>query len=65
VSTYRFPVVVESDSDGYFAYCLDLQGCYTQGRTFEEALTNIRDAVRLHIEDRLDRGEVTGPRLSS
>jgi predicted RNase H-like HicB family nuclease len=57
VNTYRFPVVIESDSDGFFAYCPDLQGCYTQGRTFEEAIANIRDAVRLNIEYRLDMGE--------
>ena len=57
MKTYRFPVVIESDSDGFFAYCPDLQGCYTQGRTFEEALANIRDAVRLHLEDRLSRDE--------
>jgi predicted RNase H-like HicB family nuclease len=57
VNTYRFPVVIEGDEDGFFAYCPDLQGCYTQGKTFEEALANIRDAVRLHIEDRLDTGE--------
>lgn len=60
VKTYRFPVVIESDSDGFFAYCPDLQGCYTQGRTFEEALTNIRDAARLHLEDRLSMGERIG-----
>ena len=57
MQTYRFPVVIESDSDGFFAYCPDLQGCYTQGRTFEEALVNIRDAARLHLEDRLSTGE--------
>jgi len=60
VNTYRFPVVIESDSDGFFAYCPDLQGCYTQGRTFEEAIANMRDAVRLHLEDRLSRGEPIG-----
>ena len=57
MNTYRFPVVIEGDKDGFFAYCPDLQGCYTQGKTFEEALANIRDAVRLHIEDRLSTGE--------
>ncbi len=57
VNTYRLPVVIESDSDGFFAYCPDLQGCYTQGRTFEEALANIRDALRLHLEDRVSQGE--------
>jgi predicted RNase H-like HicB family nuclease len=57
MNTYRFPVVIEDDEDGFFAYCPDLQGCYTQGKTFEEALGNIRDALRLHIEDRLDTSE--------
>lgn len=49
---YQFPVVIESDEHGYFAYCPSLQGCYTQGETYEEALKNIQDAIRLHIEDR-------------
>ena len=39
------------------AFCPELQGCYTQGETYEEALENIRDAIRLHVEDRLESGE--------
>ncbi len=54
---HRVAVVIEKDADGYFALCPELQGCYAQGRTFEEALRNIRDAVRVHIEDRLAAGE--------
>ena len=50
-------VVVEHDADGFFAYCPGLQGCYSQGRTYEEALKNIRDAARLHLTDRRVRGE--------
>ena len=49
---YRFPVVIERDSDGYVATCPDLQGCYSQGDTYEEALKNITSAIKLHIEDR-------------
>lgn len=61
-----FPVVIEGDADGYFASCPALQGCYTQGDTYEEALENIRDAVRLHIEDRLASGEeIPVPKLVS
>jgi predicted RNase H-like HicB family nuclease len=52
-----FTVVVEKDEDGYFAYCPQLQGCYTQGDTYEEAIINIRDAIKLHIEDRLLKGK--------
>jgi predicted RNase H-like HicB family nuclease len=57
MSIYKFSVIVEKDSDGYFALCPELQGCYTQGDTYEEALENIKDAIRLHIEDRIESGE--------
>lgn len=53
----RFSVVIEKDADGYFAFCPELQGCYTQGETYEEAMANIKDAVRLHVEDRIEEGE--------
>ena len=54
---YEFTAVVEKDQDGYFAFCPELQGCYTQGDTHEEALTNLEEAIRLHVEDRLAAGE--------
>lgn len=57
MSVYRFSVVIERDVNGYYAFCPDLQGCYTQGDTYEEVLGNIKDAIRLHIEDRLETGE--------
>ncbi len=57
MKTYRFTVVIEKDADGYFVYCPELQGCYTQGDTFEEALANARDVIKLHVEDRLAAGE--------
>ncbi len=53
MKTYRLSVVIEKDADGYFAFCPDLQGCYAQGNTYEEALTNIKDSIKLHLEDRL------------
>ncbi len=55
---YKFTVVVEKDEDGlYVASVPLLQGCYTQGETYEEALENIKDAIKLHIEARRDLGE--------
>jgi predicted RNase H-like HicB family nuclease len=57
MKTYRFSVVIEKDGDGYFAFSPELQGCYTQGETCEEALKNIRDAIQLHVEDRIENGE--------
>jgi predicted RNase H-like HicB family nuclease len=57
MKSYRFAAVIEKDEDGYFAFCPELQGCYTSGDTFEEARANLADAVRLHVEDRLAAGE--------
>lgn len=54
---YNFPIIIERDEDGYFAFCPKLQGCYSQGSTYEEAIKNIKDAVRLHVEDRVKSKE--------
>ena len=58
MKTYELTVVVERDEDGrYVAICPSLQGCYTEGETETEAFALIRDAIRLHIEARRERGE--------
>jgi predicted RNase H-like HicB family nuclease len=57
MGAYRFSVVIEGDKAGFFAHCPELQGCYSQGKTYDEALRNIKDAVRLHVEDRLEQGD--------
>ena len=57
MSIYKVSVVIEKDEEGYFAFCPELEGCYTQGETYEEVLENIKDAIRLHITDRLENGE--------
>ena len=61
---YRFSVVIEKDRDGYYAFSPELQGCYSQGDSYEETMENIRDAIRLHLEDRLESGEEV-PQLES
>ena len=58
MAKYRFTVVIERDEDGvYIASCPALQGCYSQGDTYEEALENLKDAIRLHIQARLEVGD--------
>ena len=57
MKTIILPIVIKADSDGFFVFCPALQGCYSQGDTYEEALANIKDAVKLHIEDRQADGE--------
>ncbi|OPX23782.1 MAG: hypothetical protein B1H03_00610 [Planctomycetales bacterium 4484_113] len=55
---YRFTILMERDEDGvYVASCPALQGCHSQGDTYEQAVENIRDAIKLHIESRLSLGE--------
>lgn len=55
---YEFTVIIEQDEDGiYIAVCPALQGCRSEGDTEAEAREMIRDAIRLHIEARLELGE--------
>ncbi len=58
------PIIVESDQDGYYVTCPTLQGCYSQGETYEEAIANIKDAIRLHVDDRLADGEEISQKVS-
>lgn len=53
MKNYRFSIIIEKDKDGYFVFCPELQGCYSQGDTYEEAMENVKDAIRLHAEDRV------------
>lgn len=50
---YHFSIIIERDKDGFFVSCPELQGCYSQGDTYEETIENIKDAIKLHLEDRL------------
>ena len=58
MTKYRFTVVVERDEYGvYIASCPAMQGCHSQGDTYEGAVENLKDAIRLHIEARQQLGE--------
>lgn len=58
MGTYKFRIIIEQDEDGiYIVSCPSLKGCYSQGDTIEEAIENIKDAIRLHIEARESLGE--------
>lgn len=48
--SYKVNVIFNKDEHGYFVYCPELPGCHTQGDTFEEARTNIREAIELYLE---------------
>lgn len=46
----KVSVVIEKDDNGYYAFSPELEGCQSQGATFEEALANIREAAELYLE---------------
>jgi predicted RNase H-like HicB family nuclease len=49
--TNTFPVVLHTGMDGWIvAECPIIPGCISQGRTREEALANIREAIELCLE---------------
>ncbi len=43
--------VIEKDENGYFAFVPFLKGCVSQGKSYEEALRNIKEAIELYLED--------------
>ena len=48
-------VVVETGEDGYFvAHVPALKSCWSQGKTREEVLQNIREAIDLYLEPEPD-----------
>jgi predicted RNase H-like HicB family nuclease len=45
-------IIIEQDESGlYVAECPALKACYAQGKTFEEAIENIKDVIMLCLED--------------
>ncbi|OGZ45574.1 MAG: hypothetical protein A3C84_04825 [Candidatus Ryanbacteria bacterium RIFCSPHIGHO2_02_FULL_48_12] len=61
---FNVSVVIEQDADGYFAFSPELQGCYSQGASYEEVAANIRDSIKLHLVDRI-AGQEEVPRAQS
>ena len=51
-------VILRPGEDGYIVVeCPSLPGCISQGKTEDEALANIREAIELWIEDAEAHGE--------
>ena len=47
----QFKIIVEKHSEGYVAYPLGLKGVVVgQGDTYEEALSDVKSAIRFHID---------------
>ncbi len=58
MKSYSIQVVVEQDEDSVFiAECPALQGCYAQGKTFEQAIKNIQDVIMMCIQEMNDENK--------
>ncbi len=53
----EYTVVIETAPANYAAYVPDLPGCVATGKTKEEVIAEIRDAIAFHIESLLEHGE--------
>ena len=52
--TRKVSIVIEHDQHGYYAWCPELKVCQSQGKTVEETLANIREAIDLYLETLTD-----------
>ena len=56
---YSFQIVIEKEAEdeGYYAYSPTLPGCFSNGRTVDEAKRNIREAIQQHLASLVARGD--------
>ncbi len=46
-----FTVIIEKDEDGFFVASVpEIEGCYTQGKTLQEVLERIKEAIEVCLE---------------
>lgn len=52
----QLPLVVEKDEAGFYVVeCPVFEGCYSQGKTLDEALKNIREVIALVLEEKKNK----------
>lgn len=54
---FSIDILPELDGKGYYVVVPSLPGCFSQGRTVEEAKENIQEAIALHIAEIRRSGE--------
>jgi predicted RNase H-like HicB family nuclease len=53
----RYAVVIEKTERNYGGYVPDLPGCVATGASVQETMTNLREAIRLHVAGMIEDGE--------
>ncbi len=58
-TTIQLPILLERDEDGYYVVeCPLFSGCYTQGKTLDEAMDNIREVIELCLKEKDNRARL-------
>ncbi len=50
MEVYKYAVVIERADGNYSAYCPDLPGCIATGKTVEETVDRMKEAIEFHLE---------------
>jgi predicted RNase H-like HicB family nuclease len=60
----KFRIIIQQDEDGVFvSECPNLPGCISQGKTREEAIENIQDAIKGYVESLKKHNEPIPPSI--
>jgi len=63
--TMKYRILIEQDEDGIFVVEVpSLPGCISQGKTREEAMNNIKEAMQGYIESLQQRNEPIPPSIT-
>lgn len=53
MNKHFLPIVIEKDEDGFYVVeCPLFKSCYTQGKTLDEAVKNIKEVIGLCLEEK-------------
>lgn len=65
VRDFKFPLFVEKDEDGFYVVeCPLFKGCYSQGKTLDKALKNIKEVIVMILEEKENQDFVESYRPS-
>ena len=53
----KFTAVFEKDEGWWIGYIEELPGANTQGKTLDELMSNIQEAVEVHFDEAIEHGE--------
>lgn len=58
-----YPVIFTKETEGFSTVAVDLDGCFSEGDTFEQAYENTQSAIGLYLSDSEEYPEASNPVL--